>query len=96
MDIIRRVVRYNAYITDQTLIKHEKETGKLRMNGGSWTINLDKFPIDTYTKIVYITEKFRYEIDTTCALNNGFIKNFRGENKLIVPIKHWSKNAISI
>jgi len=96
MDIIRRAMRYNAYITDQTLIKYEKETGKLRMNGGSWTINLDKFPLDNHNKIVYITEKYRYEIDTTQALKNGFIKNFRGENKLVVPIKYWSRNAISI
>ena len=94
MDIIRRAVRYNAYITDQTLIKHEKETGKLRMNGGSWTVNLDKFPIVAYNNIVYITEKYKYEIETTWALKNGFIKNFRGENKLIVPIKYWSKKAI--
>ena len=77
MDIIRRVIRYNAYITDQTLIKHEKETGKLRMNGGSWTVNLDKFPIVAYNNIVYITEKYKYEIETTWALKNGFIKNFR-------------------
>ena len=84
------------FIKDKTLTKYEKESGKLRMSGGCWTINLTKISLESFSKVVYITERYRYEIDKVWALENGFIKNFRGEDKLIVPIKYWIKDAISV
>jgi hypothetical protein len=30
------------YIDNHTLVKHEKESSKLRLSGGAWTINLDR------------------------------------------------------
>ena len=85
-----------SFINDDILYKYEKESGKLRLSGGSWTINLDKQSLDSINYIVYITSKFRYKISCEDALNKGYIRNFRGENKLIVPFKHWRKYAISI
>tara|TARA_R100000742_G_C4243106_1_gene62433 strand:+ start:118 stop:381 length:264 start_codon:yes stop_codon:yes gene_type:complete len=84
------------FIRDRVLIKYEKESGKLRMSSGSWTINLTKFNLEDFDKITYITERYKYEIDTAWALDNGFTKVFRGESKLVIPIKYWIKNAISI
>ena len=36
-----------SFIKDGVLIKYEKESGKLRLSGGSWTINMDKIKIVT-------------------------------------------------
>ena len=85
-----------VYIKNYVLTKYEKESSKLRMSGGSWTINVEKFPLAKYHTIRYITRQYVYDIDTEEALSNGFYKNLGGEKKLVVPIKHWSKNAISI
>ena len=40
------------FIKDGVLTKYEKESSKLRMGGGSWTINLDKVSLDFLTKVV--------------------------------------------
>ena len=45
-----------AYIKDHILNKYEKESSKLRMSGGSWTINVDKFPLAKYHSVCYITK----------------------------------------
>lgn len=79
-----------GYVKDKVYYKYEKETGKLRMGGGSWTINLDTVDIPNIDKIVYITSYARYEIDLITAMNKGFQHKFKGENKLIVPIKLWN------
>tara|TARA_R110002020_G_scaffold320815_1_gene536708 strand:- start:2964 stop:3227 length:264 start_codon:yes stop_codon:yes gene_type:complete len=84
------------FIKDKTLTKYEKESGKLRMSGGCWTINLTKISLESFNKVVYITERYRYEIDKVWALENGFIKYFGGEDKLVVPIKYWIKDAVSV
>ena len=80
-----------VYIKNHVLFKHEKESGKLRMSGGSWTINVEKFPLAKYHTIRYITRQYVYDIDTEDALANGFFKNLGGEKKLVVPIKHWRR-----
>lgn len=69
-------------------IKHEDEANRLRMGGGSWTINLDWLtqPVE---RIIYITDKARYEITYVDALKYGFPRNFQGENKLVIPLKNW-------
>ena len=71
--------------------KKEKESGKLRLAGGSWSINLDKVNPQEFEKIQYITESAFYEIDPATALTKGFIRSFGGETKLIVPEQHWDK-----
>jgi len=84
------------FIKEGTLTKYEKESGKLRMSGGCWTINMDKVSLESLKDIVYITERYKYEIPKQWAVKNGWIKEFRGETKLIVPIKYWVKNALPI
>lgn len=72
-----------------TLVKREKEKDKLRMSGGSWTINLEN-EISHIEGFQYITETHVYEITKTQAFFNGFEKTFNGERKLVVPIKYWN------
>ena len=62
-------------IINHVLHKYEKESSKLRMSGGSWTVNVDKFPLAKYHTIRYITRQYVYDIDTKDALANGFFKN---------------------
>ena len=85
-----------AFIEDRVLYTKEKESGKLRMSGGSWTFNMDKFDLDIIDEIHYITEQYAYIIKTNDAKWNGFIKEFQGENKLIIPIKHWIRYALPL
>lgn len=73
-----------------TFIKKEKESGKLRMGGGSWTINLSTLPQD-FDLIKYITEAHQYEIKRQDAFSKGWImRTKQNEEKLVVPIKFWS------
>ena len=85
-----------AFIEIRVLYKKEKESGKLKMSGGSWTINMDKFDLDIVDEIHYITEQYAYTIKTNDAKWNGFVKEFQGETKLIVAIKHWIRYALPI
>ena len=78
-------------INDSWYLKKEKESGKLRMCGGSWTINLKEIDGRTIENIKYITEKNTYIINYYTAFSKGFIKTFNGEDKLVVPIQHWDK-----
>lgn len=71
------------------LVKKEKESGKLRMAGGSWTINLEELP-ELIDQIVYITPKHTYTINRADAFEYGFVRYFAGEKKLVVPLNHWS------
>ena len=66
-----------VYIKNYVLTKYEKESSKLRMSGGSWTINVEKFPLAKYHTIRYITRQYVYDIDTEEALSNGFYKNYQ-------------------
>jgi hypothetical protein len=84
------------FIKEGTLTKYEKESGKLRMSGGCWTINMDKVKLESLQDIVYITERYKYEIPKQWAVKNGFMQMLGGELKLIVPIKYWVKNALPI
>jgi len=81
-----------VYINNYVLTKYEKESSKLRMSGGSWTINVEKFPLAKYHTIRYITRQYTYDIASEDALANGFYKNLGGEKKLVVPIKYWIKS----
>lgn len=71
--------------------KTEKESGKLRMSGGSWSINLQDLDITRTDKIVYETESATYTISTTDALKYGWQMRLGGELKLVIPIKHWER-----
>jgi hypothetical protein len=72
-----------------TYTKREKESDKLRMGGGSWTINLDELPKNTQ-RVRYITEKATYEVEMGVALLQGFERVLGGERKLVLPISKWS------
>jgi len=76
---------------NHTYTKTEKENAKLRMGGGSWSINLDKIDISKINTIVYETEMHKYTIDVNKAIDVGFIRYLGGEKKLIVPIEYWEK-----
>lgn len=78
-----------ALIEGTTYIKREKEDAKMRMGGGSWTINLMDVP-GFITHFRYITEKYVYEITAVEAHFKGFERVMQGEPKLIVPIKYWT------
>lgn len=76
-------------IIDGVLTKKEKEKDKLRMGGGSWSINLDEINKEP-SSIKYITELTTYTISYADARLRGFIRVLGGEKKLIVPIKYWT------
>lgn len=73
-------------------LKVERERTKLRMNGGSWTLNLADCPLtDPALKVIrYTTEIANYEITKDDALLHGFNMVFNGEEKRVVPIKYWT------
>ena len=81
-------------IVGNTYIKKEDEKQKLRMGGGSWSINLAEIS-EIVKEIVFITSESKYRIDKEIAIAKGFIRSMstKGviEKKLIVPIKHWIK-----
>ena len=81
-------------IVGNTYIKKEDEKQKLRMGGGSWSINLAEIS-EIVKEIVFITSESKYRIDKEVAIARGFIRSMatKGviEKKLIVPIKHWIK-----
>ena len=85
-------------IVGNAYIKNEDEKQKLRMGGGSWSINLSEIS-DLVEEIIYITNKAKYKIDKDVAIAKGFIRSMstKGvvENKLIVPIKHWVMKTIN-
>jgi len=72
-----------------TYHKTEDESNKMKMSGGSWTINLDRVNLPGYTMIRYTTKERIYSISVEDALKFGFNRVLRGENKLVVPITHW-------
>lgn len=78
-----------GWITDKTYRKNEQEDGKLKIGGGSWTINLQEIYGKPINRIEYITPKAIYSIDYQEAVSVGFVRTFQGEAKLIVPIKYW-------
>ena len=84
-------------IVGNTYIKKEDEKQKLRMGGGSWSINLAEIS-EIVTEIVYITSESKYRIDKEIAFARGFELPMptKGviEKKLIVPIKHWIKEKV--
>jgi hypothetical protein len=82
------------YIDNHTLVKHEKESSKLRLSGGAWTINLDRVNLEDFADIRYHTEKNVYYIPKSIATYYGYVREFRGERKLVVPLKYWDKNAL--
>lgn len=69
--------------------KQEKEKDRLRMAGGSWSINYDDVDFDKVTTIVFCTEKAHYVISANKALLTGFERTLGGERKLVVPVKCW-------
>ena len=76
-------------IIDGTYFKTEQESGRLRMHGGSWTI-----PTKILSKIRHVkyrTESAVYTISVNDALVYGHeMPTKQGEQKLVVPVKHWN------
>lgn len=75
-------------LSDDTYTKKEDESNKLRLGGGSWTINLDELPDEAQT-IRYVTSLRAYAIGRDDAFEHGFVRQLGGENKLVVPLKFW-------
>lgn len=78
-----------GYISNRVYYKHEKDSGLLRMSGGSWTINLDEIGNKDIDEFVYTTQTKEYRIDRKLAEEKGFKLMFKGENKMVIPIKNW-------
>jgi len=76
------------WIEGNTLYKKEHEKDKLLMANGAWTISLNR-NFNGIDKIVYQTEKGEYMILKEVALRVGFTRIFKGESKLVVPLKSW-------
>tara|TARA_R100000005_G_C4993407_1_gene200467 strand:- start:271 stop:528 length:258 start_codon:yes stop_codon:yes gene_type:complete len=81
----------HGMLQDGIYIKKESEKDVLRIGGGSWTINLDEINNKDVERIVYFTEKNLYRITYKKAFEKGFFRILAGEKKLVVPIKHWTK-----
>jgi hypothetical protein len=91
-------------VKKNTFVKFEKESAKMRMAGGSWTLNLDYLEKeygwsmdrasmeDSIKQFKYITKRCTYTISAFDAVMGGFVLNLRGENKLVVPIKLWRES----
>jgi hypothetical protein len=77
-------------ILNKVYTKKERESQKLRLFGGAWTINLQEIEGKEIEKIVYITNKESYSISYADAVDKGFVRVLGGESKLVVPIKYWS------
>ena len=78
-----------GYVSGKIYYKHEKEADKLRMGGGSWTINLSWIKMGV-EEVCYITEIGEYRISFPDAVKFGFRRIFQGEEKLVVPCKNWN------
>ena len=79
---------YGQIIGD-TYFKNEYEKTKLRIAGGSWTLNMAELN-DDVVDIVFTTQRGIYRIKYDKAKENGFYRKFQDEIKLVVPEKHWS------
>lgn len=82
-------------LKDGIYTKSEDENQKLRMGGGSWSINLEELPAAA-TVIEYITPSGKYSVSRQTAFEHGFIRVLGGERKLIVPLQWWDKDAVVI
>tara|TARA_R100000789_G_C2984153_1_gene144317 strand:+ start:95 stop:358 length:264 start_codon:yes stop_codon:yes gene_type:complete len=75
-------------IVGKTYLKREHERTKLKLAGGSWSLNMDELT-DNVEDIVFTTSKGKYKITYKKAKEKGFYRVFQGETKLIVPQKEW-------
>jgi len=82
-------------IVGSTYYKIEREKDRLRMAGGSWSINLSELDMTKVDTIVFTSEKARYTISTTDALAHGFQRTLGLENKLVVPVKNWKVEYVA-
>jgi hypothetical protein len=80
-------------VASGTYIKRENEKNILRMNGGSWTINIDEIDGKNITMVKYITDRYSYWISIEKAISVGFERILGGERKLVVPLVYWQKLA---
>ena len=82
-------------LKDGIYTKYEDEANKLRLGGGSWSINLEELPSGTKL-IEYITQSTTYVISREEANQHGFTKVLGGETKLVVPISQWHQGAVAV
>jgi hypothetical protein len=54
---------------------------------------MDKINLDDVHGFKYITRDYIYEIQKEDAISGGYFREFRGENKLVVPISKWKKRS---
>ena len=78
-------------VVNGVFVKQERESGKLHISDGAWTINLKEYDLKKALPVKYITETQIYEITGELAKERGFIRTFGGEPKLVVSEKFWNK-----
>lgn len=80
--------------SDGVCHKFEREKTKLRLYGGSWSINIDKIDISKVKGFVWETSTCMYLISLANAKKYGVYRTFKGERKLVIPIKHWKTKEL--
>lgn len=85
----------HGIIKDNVFWKKEKERDRLRMGGGSWSINLAEVDLNKVTTIVFCTEKAHYTISAIDAKLHGFERILGDEPKLVVPVQYWKEKLKS-
>ena len=78
-----------GWITDGVYYKNEDESNRLKMGGGSWTVNMEECPEDI-DAIEYRTFKGTYRISGPDARSVGFFRMLMGERKLVIPVSKWA------
>lgn len=77
-----------GFVSGDSYYKYENEKGKLRMFGGSWSINLAFVSADV-KQFIFETDKAVYVIDKDTAFKSGIRRVLGGEEKLVIPIRLW-------
>lgn len=83
----------HGVVIDGIYYKHEKEKDRLRIGGGSWSINRAEIlgkDVDTF---VFTSEVAKYIITHKDAVKHGFIRTLGGEDKLVVPVRYWEEKV---
>lgn len=84
-------------ITKGVYTKYERESDKLRMGNGSWSIPFSVVRNPLVNKIIYRTDKADYEISRFDANEYGWqLLTQSQELKWVVPLKFWKKGQLTM
>ena len=87
---MKQANKTHGWIIDHTYYKNEDEQHKLRMCGGSWTINLNELTGEHVLNFEYRTNRAVYRVDFETVRKHGFKRELGGEPKMVVPVSVWN------